>query len=96
MVLLPLHSLMIYVQNLKENWKRSLQKRSLGKFPINGGAEIPGDILVVLHALGTTKVVSVFRHDAFDPSIHCGSEAFVFDSKILRAIILILEKILGN
>ena len=24
-VLLPLHSLMIYVQNLKENWKRSLQ-----------------------------------------------------------------------
>ena len=66
---------------LERKLEALLAKRSLGKFPINGGAEIPGDILVVLHALGTTKVVSVFRHDAFDPSIHCGSEAFVFDSK---------------
>ena len=79
MTLLPLHSLMIYLQNLKRKLEALAAKRSLGKFSINGGAEIPGDILVMLHALGTTKVVSVFRHDAFDPSIHCGSEAFVHE-----------------
>ena len=45
---------------LERKLEALLAKRSLGKFPINGGAEIPGDILVVLHALGTTKVVSVF------------------------------------